>query len=74
MRFCFFYRLRRCDYFSAQAGAVCDKVEGADPPALAKRIQEFANERVPEKGADGGADGAAGLPSDLRSKLKSLIR
>lgn len=52
---------------------MCGKVEGADPPSLTKRVQEFANEVVPNGAADGGGDGAAGLQAELRSKIKSLI-
>lgn len=54
-----------------QGGAACDKLEGADPPALAKRVQELANERVPEKMETGGT---GGMQPDLEAKLKKLIR
>lgn len=57
---------------TAQGGVVFGKVEGADPPVLAKRVQELANERLPDKQAV--RDAAGGLEPELRAKLKRLIR
>lgn len=54
-----------------KGGVVFGKVEGADPPVLAKRVQELANERLADKEAVG--DGAGGLEPELRAKLKRLI-
>lgn len=56
----------------AQGGVAYGKVEGADPPVLAKRVQELANERLPDKEAVG--DGAGGVEPELQAKLKRLIR
>jgi len=49
----------------------CGKIEGADPPALAKRVQELANQRVDEKAK---GEGVEGMQPELRAKLKKLIR
>lgn len=49
----------------------CGKIEGADPPTLAKRVQELAAERVAEKAK---ADGLDGMQPELQAKLKKLIR
>ena len=57
---------------AAQGGLTYGKVEGADPPVLAKRVQELANERLPDKEAV--ADGAEGVEPELAAKLKRLIR
>lgn len=54
-----------------QGDAVSGKLEGADPPALAKRVQELANERVSEKAAVGSA---LGVEPQLQAKLRKLIR
>ena len=54
-----------------QNGVACGKVEGADPPTLAKRVQELAAERVAEKAEGGGKDG---MEPELQAKLKKLIR
>lgn len=48
-----------------------DKIEGADPPALAKRVQELSNERVSEKTEGTGTEGVS---AELQAKLKQLIR
>lgn len=61
---------RRC---GVQNGVACGKIEGADPPILAKRVQELAAERVAEK-AKGKGDGVDGLDPELQAKLKKLIR
>lgn len=57
---------------AAQEGVTFGKVEGADPPFLAKRVQELANERLSDKEAVG--DGAGGVEPELQAKLKRLIR
>lgn len=57
---------------AAQEGVMFGKVEGADPPVLAKRVQELANERLADKEAVG--DGAGGVEPELQAKLKRLIR
>eukprot|EP00904_Undaria_pinnatifida_P001553 jgi/Undpi1/11399/HiC_scaffold_30.g13696.m1 len=54
-----------------KGGLTYGKVEGADPPVLAKRVQELANERLPDKEAV--ADGAEGVEPELAAKLKRLI-
>lgn len=54
-----------------QGGVACGKIEGADPPALAKRVQELANEHVAEKGEGGKVDG---VEPALQAKLKKIIR
>jgi len=54
-----------------QDGVACGKIEGADPPALAKRVQELANQRVDEKAK---GEGVEGMQPELRAKLKKLIR
>lgn len=54
-----------------QNGVACGKVEGADPPTLAKRVQELAAERVTEKAK---GDGADTMQPELKAKLKKLIR
>lgn len=56
---------------SCQGGTACDKLEGADPPVLAKLVQELATERVTEKTATAGVEG---VQPDLEAKLKKLIR
>lgn len=54
-----------------QGGVACGKIEGADPPALAKRVQEFANERVVDKAEGAGAEG---MKPELKARLRKLIR
>lgn len=54
-----------------QEGVACGKIEGADPPALAKRVQELANERVAEKGK---GEKVGGVEPALQAKLKKIIR
>lgn len=56
-----------------QNGVACGKIEGADPPTLAKRVQELAAERVAEK-ADGEGGGLDQMQPELQAKLKKLIR
>lgn len=53
-----------------QGGAACGRIEGADPPTLAKRVQELANEHVPQKSK---GDGVEEMQPELKAKLKSII-
>lgn len=54
-----------------QNGVACGKIEGADPPTLAKRVQELAAERVADKATEDGLDG---MQPELRAKLGKLVR
>lgn len=54
-----------------QGGAACGRIEGADPPTLAKRVQELANEKAAQQKAKG--DGVEGMQPELKAKLKSII-
>lgn len=54
-----------------KAGVPCGKIEGADPPTLAKRVQELANEPAPSESKQEGVDG---VHPELQAKLKKLIR
>eukprot|EP00903_Cladosiphon_okamuranus_P009420 g8984.t1 len=51
-------------------GVACGKIEGADPPTLAKRVQELATEHIADKTA---GDGLDGMQLELKAKLKKLI-
>ncbi|CAM9108138.1 unnamed protein product [Ascophyllum nodosum] len=50
----------------------CGKLEGADPPTLAKRMQEFANERVRSDAPEAGR--TDGISAELQTKLQKLTR
>ncbi|CBJ49167.1 glutaredoxin [Ectocarpus siliculosus] len=54
-----------------KGGAACGRIEGADPPTLAKRVQELANEHVAQQKSKG--DGVEGMQPELKAKLKSII-
>ena len=54
-----------------QNGVECGRIEGADPPTLAKRVQELAAEHVAEQAK---GDGVDGMQPELQAKLKKLIR
>lgn len=58
-----------CD---SQEGAACGKVEGANPLALSKRLQEFAKDIVPSEATNSG--GFDKLSEVLQAKLEKLIR
>ncbi|CAM9742590.1 unnamed protein product [Scytosiphon promiscuus] len=54
-----------------KAGVPCGKIEGADPPVLAKRVQELASEPTASGSKEEGADRV--LQPELHAKLKKLI-
>lgn len=54
-----------------KAGVTCGKIEGADPPTLAKRVQDLANEPVT---GESKAEGVDGVQPEMQAKLKKLIR
>lgn len=57
-------------WYCKQGGAACGRIEGADPPTLAQRVQELANEHVAQKSK---GDGVEGMQPELKAKLKSII-